>query len=205
MLRIPAVLAGGTQQHVTCGVTDFAWVWLSPFPCLVHSRASLHFRRLPGTGRGAGCCREGISWGEMDDRQQHHRGEWGREGQRRIPGLGVRDGKWQEEGDWLVLRNRMIFPSPSWTLKLETPRESTVDLCFYRSLWSRLWNKSSCGALGGMLHTEFTNKVSPFSPPVLVRCWKCGYLHAQEYAGAKCQTQINTRVLILPVFTVFLI
>lgn len=55
-----------------------------------------------------------------------------------------------------------------------------------QSLWSRL-NKSSCGALGGMLYTEFIDKVRPFSP-VLVRCWKCGYLHAEwqtdEHQGA---------------------
>lgn len=118
--------AGGTQQCVTSGVTDSAWLCLSPFLCLLHSRGSLHLGKLPGTGRGAG-----ISWGEMGDGQQYHRGEWGREGQRRIPGLGVRDGKWQKEGAWLVLRNRMIFPSPSWTLKLETARESTVDLWIY--------------------------------------------------------------------------
>lgn len=55
-----------------------------------------------------------------------------------------------------------------------------------------------------MLYTEFVYKVSPFPPPVLVRCWKCGYLHAQEYAGAKWQTQINARVLVLPICTVFL-
>lgn len=78
-----------------------------------------------------------------------------------------------------------LLNSKTWNTK------STVDLSFYRSLWSRLWNKSSCGAPRGMLYTEFINKVSPFFPLVLVRCWKCGCLYAQEYAGAKWHAQIH--------------
>lgn len=89
-------------------------------------------------------------------------------------GEGGRLARTEEQNDFPL----SLLNSKTWNTK------STVDLYFYRSLWSRLWNKSSCGALGGMLYTEFNNKVSPYSPPVLVRCWKCGYLHA----GAKCQT-----------------
>lgn len=109
-------------QRVTCAVTDFAWLWLSPLLCLEHLGSLWGAPALPGTGRGAGCSGEGIPQGERDAGQQHQRGQGEGEEQRRIQSREVRDRKGEKEGDWLILRSRMIFPSPSWTLKLETPR-----------------------------------------------------------------------------------
>lgn len=180
--QIPAVLAAGPSS-VTFAVTNLAWLSLSPL--LLAQRG----RRLQ---RG-----NFMGWDGWWTAAAPGEGEGGA-AQNPESGSGMGSGRggrlcWGTEGFSPLLLN-----SRTWNTK------SPVDLCFYRSLWSRLWNKISCGALGGMLYTELINKVSPFSPPVLLRYWKCGYLHA-GYAGAKWQIQINTRVLILPTFIVVLI
>lgn len=122
-----AVLAGGIQQHVTRSLTEFGQFWLMPLPlavvCSWGLSLSWHcfFGKLLSTDTGAGCSKQWFSWGKVDDWQQHHWEEREREEQHSIQRLGVQVGKEEKERDCLLLRNGVIFPFPSWILKLETP------------------------------------------------------------------------------------
>lgn len=196
--RITAVLAGGIPQHVTRGCTEFGrlrQVWLTPLPLPVVPSRGLSpkchclFGKPIGTDAGAGCSGEWFSWGEVDDRQQPRWEEREREEQHSIQRLGAPVGKGGEGERLPFTEERRDFPLS--LLNSKTPNaKSAVDLCFYRSLRSGHWNKSSCGAPGGMLYMEFMNKVRPVSPPVLVGSWKYGCVHVKT-AGARLHADMH--------------
>lgn len=185
--RITAVLAGGIQQHVTWGLAEFGWVWLyAPSSPEVRSwgvspRCHCGLGKLTSTAVGEDAPESdfgGVKW--MIDSSAAGKRERGRNSTA-SRGWEPQSGR---RGERLPFTEEQrdfpfsLFSSKTWNTK------STLDLCFYRSLRSGHWNKSSWGALGGMLCTEFMNKVRPVSPPVLVRCWKYRCVHAKN-AGAK--------------------
>ena len=122
--RITAVLAGGIQQHVTCGLTEFGWVWLTPLPppafCSqgLSPRCHCFFGKLLGMDTGVGCSRQRFSWGKVTDSSTAGKSERGRNN--------TASGGWEPESGrreiafyWGMV---WFFPSPSWILQLETPR-----------------------------------------------------------------------------------
>lgn len=159
-----AVLAGGIQQHVTRSLTEFGQFWLMPLPlavvCSWGLSLSWHcfFGKLLSTDTGAGCSKQWFSWGKwmIDSSITEKREREGGTAQHPEAGSPSREGG---EGERLSFtEERCDFPFSLLNSKTWNTR-SAVDLCVYRLLWSGHWNISSCGALGGMLYTEFMNKV----------------------------------------------
>lgn len=130
-------------SSVTFAVTNLAWLCLSP-----SSAWALPLRRACTLGsclaqRGRRLQRGNfVGWDGWWTAAAPGEGEGGAV-QNPESGSGMGSGRggrlcWGTEGFSPLLLN-----SRTWNTK------SPVDLCFYRSLWSRLWNKISCGALGG--------------------------------------------------------
>lgn len=144
------------QNLASSGLCPFLWQWYAPGVSLWAGTASLESCSARTQGQDAPDSDfHGVKW-MIDSSITEKREREGGTAQHPEAGSPSLEGG---EGERLSFtEERCDFPFSLLNSKTWSTR-SAVDLRVYRLLWSGHWNISSCGALGGMLYTEFMNKV----------------------------------------------